>query len=163
MIRFDRFTTDYDPVEDRMRLAGEAANGDCATLWINLRMLRLLVPALCQWIERQPVSHAATKAPEVQQFHQAAADFARDHAIAPVPPLQSTSLVTSVDYTDLGQAIRLTFKSLDGSALAVLDFTESALRQWLSIVRDVHLAADWPTGALPVWLRGAMDTTARLH
>ena len=76
---------------------------------------------------------------------------------------QSTSLVTSIDYADLGQVIRLTFKRLDGSAVALLDFTESALRQWLSIVREVHLAADWPTGALPAWLRAAMDTTAHLH
>ena len=146
-----------------MRLAGEAANGDCATLWINLRMLRLLMPALGQWIERQPLSPGVTEAPAMQQFRQAAADFARDHALAPVSPTRSTSLVTSIDYADLGQAIRLTFKDLDGSAVALLDFTESALRQWLSIVREVHLVADWPTEALPAWLRTAIDAPARLH
>ena len=47
-----RITTAYDPEQDRMRLDGERADGSTLTLWLTQRLLKHLLPALWQWLER---------------------------------------------------------------------------------------------------------------
>lgn len=161
MIRFERFTTEYDPVEDRVRISGQAQDGARATAWLNLRMLRLLVPALAGWIERrdQPVGAgmgaSAAAASAVQQFHHAAAVAAftaGQGQMSPIPSIEPGLLAVSVDYTDLGGAMRLVFKDHAGHAFASVDFPAPALRQWLGIICNAHTVAGWPMDGLPSWL-----------
>ena len=162
MIRLERFTTAYDPVEDRIRIAGEAGNGARTTAWLNMRLLRLLVPALAGWVERRgPGEGAAALA--VQEFHQiaATASFAVDQRTIPaVVSHEPGRLVVSVDYTDLGAAMRLVFKDREGAPFAGLDLPELALRQWLGIVCEAHLAGGWPVDAFPGWLLPCRNTDA---
>lgn len=155
MIRFERFTTEYDPVEDRVRISGAGGGGGQATAWLNLRMLRLLIPPLAGWIERRGDAASPAASPAVRQFHQAAAVAAMTAAQAEVPAVPASGpglLAVSVDYTDLGAAMRLVFKDRDGSPFASVDFPEPALRQWLGIVVNAHIAAGWPMDAVPDWL-----------
>lgn len=163
MIGFDQFTTDYDPVEDRIRLAGRTVAGDRATVWLNLRMLGLLVPALSRWLEGRSAAEGRHQV-AVQQFQQAAATAVRASA-APTPPVQPVDgqLAVSVDYTDLGVAMRLTFKARDGTGMAWVDLPDVALRQWLGILRDLHKVALWPVDAFPAWLDVEVEASPRLN
>ena len=163
MIGFDQFTTDYDPVEDRIRLAGRTVAGDRATVWLNLRMLGLLVPALVRWLEGRSAGEGRHQA-AVQEFQQAVASAARSYA-APAPPVPPVDgrLAVSVDYTDLGAAMRLTFKARDGTGMAWVDLPDMALRQWLGILRDLHTVALWPVDAFPAWLGAEPAADLRLN
>lgn len=152
MIPFERFTTEYDPVEDRIRINGVGAAGQRVTLWLNQRMMRLLLPQLCNWVEAKVSTEQGGRSPAVQEFHQAAAAATLTPDQPPVAPLGSGVLVVSIDYTDLGNVIRLTFKNLSGTQLALVDFPEMGLRQWLAIVHGLYLAADWPVDPFPAWL-----------
>jgi hypothetical protein len=150
MIGFEQFTTDYDPVEDRIRLSGQDAAGRRASVWLNYRLLGLLVPALVAWLDARVAplgrNHAA-----VQQFQQDAAVAFQQAEAAPVPPVDG-ALAVSVDYTDLGAAMRLTFRDRAGVGVGWMDLPDVALRQWLGILRDLHHAALWPVSAFPDWL-----------
>lgn len=48
-----RITTEYIDHEDRLRLAGEDAQGQTTVLWLTQRLLNRLIPHLCQWLEQQ--------------------------------------------------------------------------------------------------------------
>ena len=129
MILIERFTTEYDPVEDRIRIAGIGAGGQRVTLWLNQRMMRLLLPQLSKWAESKVSADRGGRMSAVQEFHQAAAVASLPNDQPPVVPNGPGALAVSIDYTDLGGAMRLTFKDLAGVRLAVLDFQEVALRQ----------------------------------
>ena len=82
--------------------------------------------------------------------------------MAPVPAVDGV-LAVSVDYTDLGPAMRLTFRDRTGAPVGGMDLPDVALRQWLGILRDLHLAALWPVAAFPDWLVSAGDGVGRLN
>lgn len=160
---FEQFTTEYEPVEDRIRLSGSTNSGDLASVWLNLRMLRLLVPALVRCLE----SRFAMNGPHdvaLQKFQQVAALAlrARGGPAARVPPVGG-QLAVSVDYSDLGLAVRLTFKDQDQQNIAIVDLPDAALRQWLQILRDLHAAAQWPLDAFPSWIAPEADEPLRLN
>ena len=50
MNELQKVTVEYDENEDRIRLAGEGADGVRAVLWVSQRLLRRLVPVLVNWI-----------------------------------------------------------------------------------------------------------------
>lgn len=152
MIPFERFTTEYDPVEDRIRLNGVGPGGQRATLWLNQRMMRLLLPQLSNWVEAKVGVEQGGRLPGVQEFHQAAAAATMVPNQPPVAPVGTGVLVVAIDYTDLGGVIRLTFKDSAGMHLALVDFPEIGLRQWLAIVHGLYLAAEWPVDPFPSWL-----------
>ena len=152
MLMLERFTTDYDPVEDRIRLAGIGAGGAPVTLWLNQRMLRLLLPQLSRWAASRISPAAGGALPDVQEFHQAAALASRTGQDGPVVPQGPEALVVSVDYTDLGGTLRLTFKDRQAAGLATIDFPEVALRQWLAIMHAMHCVAGWPVDDFPDWI-----------
>ena len=162
MIGFEQFTTEYDPVEDRIRLSGRDVAGDRATVWLNLRMLGLLVPALVGWLDAR-VGPAGRNHAAVQKFQQDAAVAFQHAASAPMAPVPAVDgvLAVSVDYTDLGPAMRLTFRDLTGAPVGWMDLPDVALRQWLGILRDLHLVALWPVAAFPDWLVPAVDGVGR--
>jgi hypothetical protein len=47
------FTTEYSEAQDRICLAGEDADGTIEIMWLTQRMLKRLVPHLCQWLEQR--------------------------------------------------------------------------------------------------------------
>ncbi|MEI6486243.1 MAG: hypothetical protein WCO11_08250 [Sphingomonadales bacterium] len=162
MINFQNFTTDYDGVEDRIRLSGRDAAGALATVWLNLRMANLLVPILVNWLETRAVPAGPAHA-DVQKFQQDAAISLQQAApTPPVPPLPGT-LAVSIDYHFLAQGIRLTFKDQAGAVMAVVDLPELVLRQWLTILYQQHLRAGWPVGAFPAWVMVDPAAPAVLH
>lgn len=172
-----RVTTAYLENEDRLRLTGELADGDTVVCWLTQRLLNRLVPHLTSWLARQAESFASTVSPTIQSaHHDIVQGFAQQSARAqlkPEPPVRAASTAAGwrVDSVDVAQGeagVALTFKSEAGEQ-AVLTMAAQPLRQWLSIVYEQVVAAEWPTTAWPAWMEAAVSLpqnqprTAVLH
>jgi len=48
----ERLTTEYIPLEDRIRLTGQISRERVVTLWLTHKMLSLLLPNLFNWLEK---------------------------------------------------------------------------------------------------------------
>lgn len=160
-LELQRITTEYVEHEDRIRLSGERPNGDTVVLWLTQRLLNRLVPHLTAWLDRQVPS--ASTIPAFQAAHQDIVQgFAQQAAraqLAPEPPVRASSPVASgrVDAVDIAQgedAVVLTFKG-KADVQAVLKLAAQPLRQWLGIVYEQCLRAEWPTTAWPAWMEQA--------
>ena len=148
----ERITTEYIDSEDRLRLSGEMGNDVPVVIWLTQRLLQRLVPMLLRWLENQnaDLPHAEI----LQGFAQQAAKA----ELAPLAPVlacpdSAAWLVLSVDIVQSEQAVSLTFYGADGQDAVSLMLAATPLRQWLSIVYELYLKAEWPIEIWPGWLR----------
>lgn len=160
MIALERITTEYIETEDRIRLSGEAADGAPVAIWLSLRLLQRLLPALLPLLEgRRSDLHAGI----MQGFAQQAARA----ELKPQAPVQvrvdsAAWLAFAVDIAPTGQAVTLTFRSADGQAAAIA-LGALPLRQWLGILHDMYVKAEWPLAVWPDWVReSALPVADRL-
>lgn len=154
-----RITTQYIDVEDRIRLAGEVADGATVVIWLTRRLLQRVLPALLQWLE-QPGADMP-RADILQGFAQQAARA----ELTPQAPVRLSAgsmswFAISVDIAKSEQVVRLTFKSADG-AHATLLLAAKPLRQWLCIVHEATLKAEWPADMWPDWVRDSAQPVRR--
>ncbi len=158
MLTFTTFTTDYDPIEDRIRLVGRDAAGATAKVWLNFRMLQFLLPPLFAWFETMPPTLSDSTARHEQQFRQSPA-YAAITPQAPVvaAPSGAEWLAVSVDYTTNAGGLRLVFKEQAGSAQAAIVFDHHEFRQWLGIVHQLWAAAGWSQTIWPQWIQNPDD------
>lgn len=143
-----RVTTEYVPVEDRIRISGETADGATIVLWLTQRLLNLLVPRLTGGLERLDSASDAL----LQEFAQQAAEA----SLPPQPAVEATAPVAnwrvdSVDILSGAEGAALTFRSEDGGA-ARLSMATEHLRQWLGILRRQYGAAGWTDRIWPDWM-----------
>jgi hypothetical protein len=143
-----RVTTEYVPVEDRIRISGETADGATIVLWLTQRLLNLLVPRLTGGLERLDSASDAL----LQEFAQQAAEA----SLPPQPAVEATApaaswRVDSVDILSGAEGAALTFRSEDGGA-ARLSMATEHLRQWLGILRRQYGAAGWTDRIWPDWM-----------
>lgn len=163
-----RITTTYVDVEDRLRLTGVLANGTVVQLWLTQRLLGRLVPPLTSWLERNALlvaEHAlpgAAPAAKValadQEMVQGFAQQSAWAQLKPQPPVHAASdsatwVVTNVQLSLGPQTVLLTLKNHTPTQPTVaLNLNAQLLRQWLGIVFDQVLLAQWPTACWPAWM-----------
>jgi len=171
MIIFQRMTTEYLALEDRLRVTGETKDQDVITLWLTQRLLLRLLPHVIKWLEKQTLSEVASADANIQtkemlqEFaqHSARAELAES---APVKPVRaeiadSTSvtgaedtsflLVESVDVKKDNQSMQLFFKSPNKTPVGIM-LTAKQMRQWLAIIRDHWQKAAWAMSIWPKWI-----------
>ena len=146
-----RITTEYIDLEDRIRLSGETKNAAPVVVWLTQRVVQRLLPALLQWLERQNAD--TSRAEILHSFAQQAAEA----ELTPQTPVRAGAgstawLVLSVDIAQSDQAVSLTFRGADGQD-ASLALAAKPLRQWLAIVHDAYLKAEWSLDVWPEWVR----------
>lgn len=153
-----RLTTQYVAEEDRLRVAGEVAQGQTQVLWLTQRLLVRLLPPLLQGIAQQQ--------PQVWQselvlgFQQDAARAALEpQAPVVVQPDVSGWLVDAVDVVSSGQSTQLRFRVSASADQAEVTFDAQALRQWLGIVHDQFVLAQWPMAVWPEWMGAPASAT----
>jgi len=161
-MEINRFTTEYDPGEDRIRLAGLDIEGRELVLWLTQRLVSRLVQSLCEGLEKQAAGPSADRPAEAMR-HQAEQSFAQQKAVvqlprsAPVRPAVNAPVwrVDAVDVKQGSGGARLTFKGVAEGQNAVLALPAPALRQWLGIVFELYRRAGWPVHVWPVWVEEA--------
>jgi hypothetical protein len=151
MTTLERITTEYIDFEDRIRLSGEVGNAAPVVVWLTRRLLQRLLPVLLQRLELP-----GADAPLAEVLHGFAQQAARAE-LAPQAPVRAGAgstvwLAMSVDIVQLEQTVSLTFRGADGQK-AILTLAAKPLRQWLSILHDAYIKAEWPLGVWPEWLR----------
>ena len=165
MAELQRITTEYIPLEDRVRLTGEVREDELVVLWLTQRLLQRLLPVLLRWLEPQGADslraemvfnfaqQAGHTEPEKPGLTQGVAKAGPVNLEPLKPPAGSTgTVVESVDVEQSDEAVRLLFKSESGN-LAEFGFTAHPLRLWLGILHRAYCHAQWPLEAWPAWLR----------
>ncbi|WP_404301585.1 hypothetical protein [Alicycliphilus denitrificans] len=162
-----RITTAYDPEQDRMRLAGERADGSTLTLWLTQRLLARLLPALWQWLERHDATGTLVQSAHLPSHRSDALQgFAQQAARAQLPPQPPVTpherspqwLVHGIQLSASASGVELRFSGAPGAdATAPVGLTLAAqpLRQWLSILQQQYHEAEWPMQDWPRWLAEA--------
>lgn len=162
MPELTRLTTEFVPIEDRIRITGESGPENITiTLWLTQRLANHLVPHLCAWLEKKTGSDMRGEI--MQSFAQQAALA----AIEPQPPVQAgeestNGLVRSMNIQTGDEGVRLIFGLMDERQEndATLTLQTQALRQWLGIVHSQYLKGGWPLSVWPEWIREAKATEA---
>ena len=159
-----KFTTEFIPEEDRLRLSGEVEGGQQVVLWLTQRLLRRLVPHLCAWLEKQPVpgvsgARVPAMAVEREQVHhiaqQAAQGALQAQKQAPVqaPPDAFNGLVQIVKLETVDARLHLVLRVEQERAQEFsVAFAPTGLRQWLGIVYRHYESAQWPLEIWPQWM-----------
>ncbi|MTI44448.1 hypothetical protein JM93_01980 [Roseibium hamelinense] len=155
-----RLTTQFDSIEDRIRLSGETSTGP-VVLWLTQRLARRAMPALLNWLEKQT---SDAPMPELQQEM---AQQAAESRMTPQEPVMTGAenaaeamLVYEIDLGFGEEGARICFKDRAGRSL-VLGLDRLQLRQWLGIVRNTFQKAEWTLDEWPEWSRtsGKQDAT----
>ncbi len=163
-----RITTTYVEVEDRLSLTGILAHGMTVQLWLTQRLLNRLVPPLSNWLQHRShlvtghaqagIAPAAKVALADQEMVQGFAQHSARAQMKPQPPVHATPasatwVVSNVQLSLGPQAVLLRFPPHQADQPAVtLHLSAQLLRQWLDIVFDQVVRADWPTTAWPPWI-----------
>jgi len=163
MMELNRLTTQYDPMQDRIRLAGELKSGQSAVLWLTQRLLNRLVPHISQQLEKPIASKADV--PSVQAHLQQS--FAQQRARTELPrqaPVTAEKnsiqwLVKTVGLKANQKGIRLVFTGFADMEQAALALPATPLRQWLNILHDQYRVAGWATTMWPEWLEESLPLT----
>ncbi|MEM9784856.1 MAG: hypothetical protein AAF801_00030 [Pseudomonadota bacterium] len=166
-----RFTTRYDPAEDRIKLLVELNTDEVRVLLLTRRLLNRLLPPLLNRLNQAPVVQEALKpqAQAAQHFAQSAAigEMTKQKGVeaasaAPDRPVR-VHLVSSVDvHSGANTGLALGFKSGE-TVVQLVPFTEPALRQWLHVVYRQYKAGDWREGFWPSWVAPSAEAAADLR
>ena len=157
-----KFTTEFIPEEDRLRLSCELEDGQHVVLWLTQRLLRRLVPHLCAWLEKQPAPVAAPASAkavviEREQVHQFAQQVAQaslhqqKQAVVQATHCTVSWVVQTVNLQGRDGRLHLTLQVPDQADYSVT-FTPTSLRQWLGIVCHHFQQAQWPLELWPQWI-----------
>lgn len=165
MYVLNKFTTQSDLTEDRIRLSGTIDNDQTLQLWLTQRLVNRLVSHLCQILEK-PVSLNSKTPPPIRGYSQRTRleqSFAQQQArvtLPKQPPVvpSADSPQWRVDHVDIQHAksgVRLIFKGATETQQVMVSLPTSALRQWLGILYGQCLRAEWPLQAWPSWMADA--------
>ena len=167
-MQLSRVTTQYDNAQDRFRLLGDASDDETLELWLTQRLFMRILQVLFAWLEENDKSETVSGSrPEDPQVKSSLQNFAQQSASAAMEktePVKAQSetrsyLLDEVDIRKSDTHIDLVFKLPQGE-IAELLFDTTQLRQWLNIVLKQWIAAEWPIGIWPDWMRQAHDETA---
>jgi hypothetical protein len=151
-----RMTTEYDEKEDRVRITGEADDGQALVMWITNRLGRRAVPGIVRWLDKD-VPPSGVPLPGKGNALQS---FAQEAAVASLNPQKPVAaspnakkwLIQSIDIAATGRHMTLTFHGPPDQS-AVIRFDATQLRQWLAILHRGWTQADWSPLVWPDWIK----------
>lgn len=155
-----RFTTDYVPVEDRMRLSLERDDGAVRILWLTRPLLNKLVVQLVRRIDAAAPSGVSTDRPLKSGAQQRFTQQAAEASLKPQEPVRVgttarqagvATLVTSIGLRDGQGGLCVEFKG-GKHVLEAVPFTGDALRQWLGVLHKCYCQAGWGGDFWPGWI-----------
>ncbi|MEX1198730.1 MAG: hypothetical protein WEB57_12835 [Pseudohongiellaceae bacterium] len=175
-----RLTTEYIPVEDRIRLSGEADSGETVRLWLTQRLLLRLLPLLFRWLDKHPgtageatsglndTTESSSNDPARKEALQHFAQQGAQDSLESSPPVRAEQatlewLIHEVDIASGNNGVRLVFRppeETSGETITLVLETR-ALRQWLVILYRHFSTAGWPLNVWPRWLQAAAQEQSK--
>lgn len=154
-----RITTQFDELEDRVKLSGETPEGT-VVLWLPQRLLNRLIPALCEKL--QPPQDIDGRAEALNAFAQmAAVETLTPSPVVQPDPQAEVITVRAVTLMANHSAIQLVLKEAENGqgGQVSMALRSEELRQWLAILHGQYVKAGWPTAIWPGWIaRPAQQT-----
>lgn len=180
MPELQRMTTQYVDIEDRFRIAGEIsqASGDRQTsvMWLTQRLLLRILPHMLAWLENQTISSMGSSPLVTESLADAIQEFAMQSARAEMPHQEPVAavgrawLVHTITLDAAPAFVRLSFfpQGAGGSDGVSVAFDLQLARQWLGILHDQWVGAQWPASVWPAWFASksnivAITGTSSLH
>jgi hypothetical protein len=170
MSDLERITTEYVPLEDRIRVSGQISGERTVTMWLTQRMLILLLPYLFDWLNNRTKSISKTNSQRDGSLNTIMQTFAQEAAITDLlgqnqTPVQSSNnnsniLIHTIDITAGDAAVRIGFKSEsrdEDFRLINLTLEQAPLRQWLHILHSQSQKGEWVLKLWPDWIREAEE------
>lgn len=160
MISLSRISTRYQYSEDRICLNGEAEDGELINIWLTRRLADRLVKNLTRWLEPQDMPGYSYTTPKVaaaqlraiadrQEVKSEAVSKESEHE----PPRQDW-LVESIEMAYSRFGATFTFKGGRGEEQSArFNVSTQNLQQWLDILYEQYIQADWPIDVWPQWVR----------
>jgi hypothetical protein len=157
MLLLTRFTTEFCPAEDRIRLLGEGDAGDRVQVWLTRRLLDRLLPLVIDWLpQAEGGTTTGPMASLVSEFQQqAAVSGVVRQAPVRVSPTMRGWLAESIDVNRAADQLGVVLKAAEQAPVG-LTFTPVSLRQWLGILCVAYCQADWPVTVWPDWVLSAV-------
>jgi len=149
-----RFTTAYDPAQDRVRITLEQSDASVHVLWLTRRLLVRLVPEIVKILTALPkLRKDASSGSEAEHGRSQMGAIGQ---IAPQAPVgyqeaESETLVSSMRARITRQAVLIDFKEAE-ETLQTLEFGETTLRQWLAVLHQNFHYAGWKDDIWPAWI-----------
>lgn len=176
MAELEKLTTQYIPLEDRIRLSGKISGDKIVTIWLTQRMLAQLLPHLFDWLNKKNSNDVKAEWSRDESISDIVQSFAQEAAVAnltqqdqtPVTPGETTDhlLVNSIDITSGDLAIKLGFKSdtpHDELKLIELSMAHEPLRQWLHILYAQSSEGGWDLRCWPEWMNESEIGTQKVR
>ena len=157
MSQIQKFSLIYDVAEDRMAWDSEDAQGATTRLWLTQRLCRGLVGAILPMLQVEPAAPepvAAQRQAAVQSWEQAAAmaDFGKVPGVRPLPQTV-VGLVKAVHIGPFADHMDLSF-DFGRDERRTLGVSRPAVRQMLTVLHRLYVAAGWPMDIWPAWIEG---------
>jgi hypothetical protein len=168
-MELQKFTTRYNPYQDRLCIDGQSAAGTVVRLWLTYRLSRQLVPLLARLIT--PVADGEQMAATLAEWALSNACLQQRPEAAvrrpsvtgwPGPNAEPPAgwLVSAIELKSSPKRAVLAFRSAEDKVVASVALQPDHLRQWLSIVYRLWRNAGWPSKEWPAWLEQAQTAAA---
>lgn len=152
-IQLGRFRTEYNPVEDRLRLTGEPLdkNRNTVSIWLTMRLISRLVPHLAKAVNG-PKFIASNHPSALHSFAQTAATSAMQATTTPIAPAQSGThfLPETINISNRNNTLIIDFIDKHQNIIQ-LPLPSLMIRQWLSVLLTNFKKANWPLNCFPDW------------
>lgn len=153
-IQLGRFCTEYDPVEDRLRLIGEPVDKarNSVSVWLTMRLMALLIPQLANAVHG-PKFSASKQASELHSFAQSAATTAMQASSAPIAPAPTGIhfLPETLNIATRNNTLVVNFVDQHQNVIQ-LPLPSLMIRQWLNVLLANFKKANWPINCFPEWI-----------
>lgn len=154
-----RFTTEYIPAEDRIRLSLEYNEGPVRLLWLTRRLCVRLIPQLVKLLSqnnRLVGEQGAPKTDNAQRRSQMSA-LGQLEQQTPVRASEDQQdveahLVTHLSVRMARGVVLVDFKISEDHLVQTLPFPEAALRQWLVVTEACFRKGAWVEDIWPEWI-----------
>ena len=154
-----RFTTEYVPAEDRIRISLERADDSLVVLWLTRRLAARLVPQIVKVVDALPrlTGKVKEKASDNLQRRSQLDALGKIEQQAPVlagelPPDLDSYLISSIGVRLTRSVVLIDFKADKDTIIQTLPFPEDAMRQWLGVLNLNFRKAQWPEDIWPTWI-----------
>ena len=150
MLDLQRITVLYSEEQDRISINAAVRDGETARIWLTQRMTNRLIPALINVIKPR---HEDPVYAEIIAgvSHQKAVSRQEPSAPVTANAPEHEWLVSKIDLQMPPSGTVVIFYSPTGQS-ARIGFNGDLMRQWLSILQRVYVAAEWRGTDWPEWM-----------
>ena len=155
-----RFTTEYVPAEDRIRISLERADESLAVLWLTRRLAVRLIPQILKVIDTLPRLQGAGKLPQPSDNAQRRSQLDALGSIEQQAPVLAGELPNDIEtHLVSGLGIRMNrsmmlvdFRVDTDTVVQTLPFPEESIRQWLGVLYAAFKRGGWKEDVWPAWI-----------